>query len=50
MEIDHKWNGLKTLFTTADKYHVFISDSVTGKNRIALFSLACVFDLILGDQ
>ena len=48
-EIQHKWNGAKSLFTTADKYHVTISPSLTGSKRRLICSMALAYDLIMGD-
>lgn len=47
--VDKKWNGLgKELFTTADKYVVNISPSVTDENqRIAITSVAAALDMVL---
>lgn len=50
IEIQHKWNGIKSLITTADKYYVKISENITGQERIAAFSFAAAIDLLLGDQ
>ena len=50
--IDKKWNGIaKELFTTADKYLVTISPTVTDENqRIAISSVAAAIDMILKEE
>ncbi len=47
-EISHKWNGAKSLFTTADKYHVSISPELRGDMRRIICSIAVAFDIIAG--
>ena len=50
--VDKKWNGLgKELFTTADKYVVNISPSVTDEHqRIAIASVAAALDMVLKES
>lgn len=50
--INKKWNGaMKEIFTTADKYHVFIDDNVTDTNkRIAIVATAISIDMILKES
>lgn len=49
-EITHKWNGAKSIFTTADKYHISISPELTGRMRQIICSVAIAFDMLSGDR
>lgn len=49
-EITHKWNGTKSIFTTADKYHISISPEMTGRMRQIVCSVAIAFDMLSGDR
>lgn len=49
-EITHKWNGAKSIFTTADKYHISISPALTGRMRQIICSVAIAFDMLSGDR
>lgn len=47
-DVKKKWNGVgKEFFTTADKYYINISPSVTGDQRIAVFGMAIIYDILL---
>jgi len=49
-EITHKWNGAKSIFTTADKYHISISPELTGRMRQIICSVAIAYDMLSGDR
>ena len=45
-----KWNGAKSLFTTADKYHVKISPTLKGDRRLVIAAITLAYDMLAGDR
>lgn len=48
--IIHKWNGAKSIFTTADKYHISLSPSLSGEKRLIIAALTLAYDMLTGDR
>lgn len=45
-----KWNGAKSIFTTADKYRVTISPALTGNKRLIIAAVTAAYDLLSSDR
>jgi len=45
-----KWNGAKSIFTTADKYRVTISPALTGNKRLIIAAVTAAYDMLAGDR
>ena len=49
--VQKRWNGIsKEFFTSADKYHISIDPSIEGANRVAVFGLAIVYDILIHER
>lgn len=47
---EKKFQGAKTIFTSADKYKVTIDPSITGNNRLIALGVVLTYEMILGNK